>query len=90
MTEETLNRAIDIKKKIDKLRDRKNELVRQQSLCRGNTSEIIARKYQITIVDRDNASSIYISAGAAEKALDDEIWITDNLLKNQMDDLRDL
>lgn len=69
MTEQTLNAAIKIKNNLDKAREIRSNIKDKRNLCIGNTSEVNARKFELSITDGTNKKSILISSRAAYEAL---------------------
>lgn len=90
MTEKTLEKAIEIKRHIDRLRDRKNELEMHKTLCWGNTSEVKGRSFEVVIADGGRIKGVSISAEAAKLAMNHEIQNTDEILKNYLTDLLEM
>lgn len=90
MTEKTLERAIDIKKNIDRLRETKDELEYHQQLCWGNTSEVNSRTFLAEIRFDRNTRSVAVSPESLKLALDNEIKNTDEILNNYLTELHEL
>lgn len=91
MTEKTLEQAIEIKRLIDKLRNRKEELVETKKLCFGNTNEVRARTFYAEISEKGCCiKSTVVSSQAVKKALEYEILDVDEKLKKNMNALSEL
>ena len=90
MTEDTLEKAIGIKKHIDALRDRKRSLEYHQSLCWGNTGEIRSRAFQATITNNGRINSIDVRPETLKLALDTEIKYATEMLDNYITELHEL
>lgn len=75
MTEKTLKEAMEVKKQIDKLREREASLTDTRRLCWGNTSEVNSRLFSAEV--RNSAGRIVqdckISPEAMKLALDMEL-----------------
>lgn len=69
LTEKTLNEAIKIKNNLDKAREIRSNIKEKRNLCIGNTSEVNARKFELSIDDGKNIKTILISSRAAYEAL---------------------
>lgn len=90
MTERTLEKAIDIKNNIDKLREMKNSLEYHQRLCWGNTTEVHSRTFGAVIHENGSTRSVEVSPESLKMALDNEINQVDRLLKSYLNELYNL
>lgn len=90
MKEVTLKKALDIKRELDKARERKKELLIHDSLCFGNTSEVISKSFNITITDGNKIKSISVKPGSLRLALQNEIKYIDQIINNYLSDLEEL
>lgn len=91
MTEKTLERAIEIKHLIDNLRNKKEELEETRSLCWGNTNEIRARTFKVSISENGcYKKTTLVSSQAVKKVLDYEILDVDEKLKRNLNALTEL
>lgn len=73
MTEQTLNKAIEIKKRLDDAREIQHNIKEKRSYCIGNASEIAARNFEVCITDGTKIKRIRISSRAAYEALSIEL-----------------
>lgn len=91
MTEQTLERANEIKHEIDNARKIYKELEEAQKLCWGNTGEVRARKFCIQVQEGDTyKKTVRITPEAAKTALDEvmkEIKEEIDGLKSQLEEL---
>jgi len=70
MIEQTLNKAIEIKNRLDKAREIQKNTEEKRNLCAGNTSEVATRSFKLSITNGTNIREIHISSRAAYEALD--------------------
>ena len=90
MTEKTLERAICIKKNIDKFREIKETLEYHQKMCFGNASEVQSREFTAEIKDNVKYHRVNVSPESMKLALDNEIKKIDEILNNYLTDLHEL
>lgn len=90
MTEQTLNRAIEIKRKLDTARHIKSNIEEKRSLCTGNYSEVAARKFELCITDGAVIKSIAISSNSAYEALTKEFTNNTQIVSVIEDELEQL
>ena len=90
MTEQTLERGIEIKRQIDELRNRKNKLTLNQSLCYGSREEMQEKNFMVEITERSKVHRVNLSPESIKLALDNELMQTEEILKNYLDDLEEL
>lgn len=91
MTEKTLEQAIEIKRVIDKLRNKKEELEETRDLCWGNTNEVRARTFRVSISEKGcYKKHTTVSSQAAKMALEYEISEIDERLEKNLNALREL
>jgi hypothetical protein len=90
MTEQTLNKAIEIKNNLDNARYIKNNIEEKKSLCTGNFSEVAARKFNLSITDGTAIKYISISSQAAYEALKIDFSNADKIVNTIENELRQL
>lgn len=81
MTEQTLNEAIKIKNNLDKAREIRSNIKEKRNLCTGNTSEVNARNFELSITDGANIKKILISSRAAYEALSVDLDNANKIVK---------
>ena len=77
MKENDFKKAQPIVNKINVVRAEQRDVREKRDLCRGNTSEVANRKFQISVYDGVNIKSVYIHSRVAESALNEELKIID-------------
>jgi len=90
MTESTLNKAIFIKKEIEKAQKRKNELEEQDKLCWGNTGDVRGRQFMLTILDGGETYDILVNPESMRFAIRQELERVNQKLDNYMKDFSEL
>jgi hypothetical protein len=80
MTEQTLNKAMQIKKNLDSSRAIRNNIEEKKKLCIGNFSEVASRKFELNITDGTSIKSISISSDTAYEALKIEMCNADKVV----------
>ena len=91
MTEKTLEKAIEIKQIIDNLRYKKQELEETSNLCCGNTNEVRARTFQVSISENGcYKKTTLVSSQAVKRAIEYEISGVDERLEKNLNILSKL
>lgn len=89
-TEETLGKAIKLKRKIEDARARENKLNQLANLCWGNTGDVNERVFRAEIHSDGRIHEAYIRPASLKLALDKELEMekeTLHFLENELDQL---
>ncbi|MHC1722760.1 MAG: hypothetical protein AB9836_06095 [Aminipila sp.] len=87
MREKTLLEAIEIKKNLDRCRERKHLLQEREKLCWGNTSEVLARTFKIVITDGIANKEVTVATESIRLALNQELIAITEIEQKLLDEL---